>query len=347
VSDRSFKERSRARLPKIEKDVSERHVPLRMLSLTGGGYRGLFSASALVQLCDKAGLTGPLDDRVEIFAGTSIGGLMACALAIGTAPRRVLDAIDAHGPAIFVPRPLNRLRKLFSGAIYDSGKLSRAVRECLGDHSSRPIADVKAGLVVPAVNWSTGRVEIFTSSYLGAAHASTATLYDVCMSTSAAPTYFKPHKLEGSPMLDGGLVANNPDLVALTEISRRWPHALNRVEVLSIGTAGAQKLRIPAKADRSEMGWARSLVGFMIDVQEASAVAQASRLLGDRYVRVNHRPRTGEIAFERMDVADEEARTLLMSAGKRAAEEAYAEHQAFIDRFLSGIRRPAWRPSTA
>ncbi len=309
-----------------------------MLSLTGGGYRGLFSANVLVNLCELAGVKGGLETRFEIFAGTSIGALMACALAVGIAPQRVLDAIDANGPSIFDPKPLNKLKQLTTGAIYDSDRLSDAIKASLGAHASRPIADVEAALIVPAVNWSTGEAVIFMSSKLGAAHSSNASLHDVCMSSAAAPTYFAPYALDGSPMLDGGLVANNPDMVALHEINRRWPHASDRIEVLSIGTAGAGTLRPLDGAGKGGIEWARKLALFMIDVQEATAVTQARRFLGGRYLRVNHRASAGGPAFERLDLANDLARTALLQAGLETAQQAYSEHRAFIDRMLSGLR---------
>lgn len=312
--------------------------PLRILSLTGGGYRGIFSANVLVHLCELSGVEGSLEGRFQVFAGTSIGGLMACALAVGVHPRRVLDTIDAHAPAIFKPKPLDRFNRYTSGSIYDSAKLSAAVHECLGRHASMPIAEVQAALIVPAVSWATGEAVIFTSGALGAAHASQATLHDVCMSSSAAPTYFAPHMIEGNPMLDGGLVANNPDMVALNEVNRRWPYAHARIEVLSIGTAGADTARPVDAADKSAVGWAKALALFMMRVQEASAASQAQRLLGGRYLRVNHSPTTGEPVFERLDLANDRARAVLMAAGQATANTAYAEHRPFIDRVLSGLR---------
>ena len=327
-----------AELPRATRDGGRALTPLRVLSLTGGGYRGLFSANVLVQLCELAGVKGGIEGRFQVFAGTSIGGLMACALAVGIAPRRVLDAIDAHGPEIFRPKPLNPIKQATSGAIYDSGKLSKAIQQCLGVHASRPIADVEVALIVPAVNWTTSQAVIFTSAALGAAQASQATLHDVCMSSSAAPTFFAPHMLGGSPMLDGGLIANNPDMVALHEVNRRWPHAHDRIELLSIGTAGADTLRPAGEAAKGGIGWARTLALFMIDVQEATAAAQAQRFLGGRYLRVNHASSAGGPAFERLDLANDDARSALLLAGKETATAAYTAHRAFIDRMLSGLR---------
>ncbi|EFK97611.1 Patatin, partial [sediment metagenome] len=289
----------------------------------------------LVRLCDLSSIRGPVTDRFQIFAGTSIGGLMACALAVGIAPRRVLDAIDASGPYIFVPKPVNFFKRFIGKAPYDSYRLSEAVKQCLRQYADMPISQVDAALLVPAINWTTGQTHVFMSASLGAAHASNATLYDVCMSSSAAPTFFAPHQAGEGPMLDGGLVANNPDMLVLSEVQRRWPNEIGRVEMLSIGTAGAATPRPPEKAMKSMPGWGRSLATFMMDVQEVTASSQATRLLGSRYLRMNHLPASGEAAFERLDLADDASRSALFRASDATAQEAYKRHRAFIDRMLS------------
>ena len=75
------------RVPKPRSSTAKANAPLRVLSLTGGGYRGLFTAQVLVELCQQAARPGRLDKSFDAFAGTSIGGFMACALAIGVPPR--------------------------------------------------------------------------------------------------------------------------------------------------------------------------------------------------------------------------------------------------------------------
>lgn len=330
------------RVPIPRSRTAQVHAPLRVLSLTGGGYRGLFTAQVLVQLCEHARRTGRLDRAFDVFAGTSIGGLMACALAVGVLPRRVLDAIDAYGPRIFPAKRQRTLRRVLFGSLYDADHLAKAIEACLGrQHAQTLLKDVKKGLVVPAVNWVTGQTEIFMSGFMGKAHASDATLRDVCLATAAAPTYFRAHEMEGMPMLDGGLAANNPDIVAITEIARRWPERFARIQMLSVGTAGADGLRHAAKANKSGLAWANMLPNFMISVQESSAAAQAQRLLGDRYVRVNYAPSRRDPAFDNLDLANETTRQALLDAGTQTAQRAYQQHQAFVDRLLGGGMRAA------
>jgi uncharacterized protein len=338
------------RLPRARSSTAKANAPLRVLSLTGGGYRGLFTAQVLVELCERARCSGALNRAFDVFAGTSIGGLMACALAVGVPPRRVLDAIDGYGPKVFPPKRQRTLRRILFGSLYDANNLAKAVDDCLGKPNARTkLRDLDVGLIVPAVDWINGETKIFMSAFLGKAHASDATLRDVCLASSAAPTYFSAHHVEGVPMLDGGMAANNPDVLALMEIARQWPRRLARTEMLSIGTAGARVARKVVKADKSGAAWAPEVANFMITVQESTAAAQAKSLLGERYLRVNYAPSRRHAAFENLDVVNETTRSVLLEAGLATAKAAYANHTAFIDRMLTDRRRAgalAWRPDT-
>jgi predicted acylesterase/phospholipase RssA len=325
------------RLPKVQGRAADNVRPTRILSLTGGGYRGLFTSGVLVELGRLAREEGPLDRRFDVFGGTSIGGLMACALATGVPPRRVVEAIEAHGPRIFTPRFGDRAKRLVAGPIYDPAGLRLAIDECLGPNAETAIGDVDVAIVVPAVDWESGVARIFTSKPLGAAHARATSLRDVCLATSAAPTYFPAHEIEGSSLLDGGLTANNPDTLILLEVARRWPDlSWSKVEMLSIGTAGADAPRAAGEANKSLIGWSGQIVDYILAVQERTASLQASALLGpERYLRVNHVPPTGDDVFARLDLADDRSRRTLGAAAKTVAARAYAANQHFIDRVLA------------
>jgi len=88
----------------VDRKVREMAVPgpFRTLALSGGGYRGLFAAEVLVRL--EARLkSGPIANNFQLFAGTSVGGLIAAGLAVGRTPTEIRDAIETHGPSIFDP----------------------------------------------------------------------------------------------------------------------------------------------------------------------------------------------------------------------------------------------------
>ena len=331
---------SRLRVPVRTARTAQALAPLRVLSLTGGGYRGVFTGEVLVRLCALTKCEGSLEDVFDVFAGTSIGGLIACALAVGVAPRAVLQTIEKHGGRVFPPKRHRTMRRAIFGTLYDSSHLEEAIDECLGPNKDLKLRDLRKGLVVPAVDWVSGCTEVFVSGFLGKAYATDATLRELCLATSAAPTYFKPKQVDGAPMLDGGLSMNNPDVLALTEVARRWPERLAQLEMLSIGTAGADAPRDPRAAEKKGLAWAKTLPEYMMLVQERTASAQAARVLGRRYLRVNY-TEGRDAAFLDLDVANDRARFTLLDAAATTATVAYRKHRTFIDRMLNkSIAKP-------
>ena len=334
---------ARLRVPAHAARTAQALAPLRVLSLTGGGYRGIFTGEVLVRLCAATRCDGSLEDVFDVFAGTSIGGLMACALAVGVEPRAVLQTIEKHGGRVFPPKRQRTLRRAVFGTLYDSGHLEEAIDECLGPKKDMKLKDLQKGLIVPAVDWVSGCTQVFVSGFLGKAYATDATLRELCLATSAAPTYFKPKQVDGAPMLDGGLSMNNPDVLALTEVARRWPERLDRLEMLSIGTAGADAPREPGAAEKKGLAWAGTLPEYMMLVQERTASTQAARVLGRRYLRVNY-TEGRDAAFLDLDVADDRARFTLLDAAAATARAAYRTHRSFIDRMLNkSLARPVRR----
>ena len=76
---------------------------------------------------------------------------------------------------------------------------------------------------------------------------------DACLSTLAAPRYFTPHLVDGAARLDGDLVANNADTLVLPEIARRRPQRFARTQMLSNGSAGADRTRATDEAGKPGM----------------------------------------------------------------------------------------------
>lgn len=310
----------------------------RLLSLTGGGYRGLFTASALAALLDARGIQGDAATAFDTFAGTSIGGLMACALAVGIPARRVMDTIEAHGPEIFKRTATTGFKRTASGPPFNAEALRTAIVECLGGNANTKLRAVERGVVIPSVNWARAEVEIFMSGPIGGKYASDLSLLDVCLATTAAPTYFLEHNVDGEAMLDGGLTANNPDMLAITELIRCYtPDVLANLDVLSIGTAAAPKARSADDVPQSKLDWAPHIADLIIDSQERLASMQASRLLGGHYLRLNYLPHAGEKGFGDLAQADTNTTLALIRAGKRCADEALKDNakQLLLNRLLS------------
>jgi hypothetical protein len=234
---------------------------------------------------------------------------------------------------VFASKLAGSARRRLFGALYDPAHLGAAVDEVLGAWSRRRLSALPVPLLVPAVDFRRSQLVLFLSAGFGKARASDATLRDACLATAAAPTYFPSHLVNGGPLLDGGLAANNPDALLVLQALRRWPDALARLELLSIGTAGVLERDPEEPADRSGLQWAPAIADFMITVQERSAAALAAELLGARYLRVC--PPAAAGAALPLDQADTGAREALLRQGRQTAAGQHARHRPFIERMFS------------
>lgn len=262
----------------------ERHL----LALTGGGYRGLFSAEILTAAEGEG--PAPLSSRFDMVAGTSIGGILAIGLACGVRARDLATFMREHGPAIFQPRALS-----FAGlsrSRYASDGLKRAIEAILGKpRAASPFAKIPIPLVVSAVHEGTGAPRLFRSDAAAAGDGDQASILDVALATSAAPTYFPPHRIGDGFYVDGGLVANAPDLVILTEAIRRFGCRLDECHLLSIGTASAPRAGTVEGAP-GKIGWVarHAIVDLIMTAQEALAIDQVQSLRPGTFLRINATP---------------------------------------------------------
>lgn len=302
-------------------------APFQVLALSGGGYRGLFTAVILEELEKRAGR--PLAECFDLIAGTSIGGIIACGLASGVPASSIRRKFEARGSAIFEGRLLLPFGKSIRfprvglvGARYSRQGLEAAVDGTLGAFSNTPLTDVSKPLVVTAVSATTGQPVLFDSR---AAHgARDVTLRQVALATSAAPTYFPEFNIGGDSLVDGGIVANAPDSVALMTAMAGFGRRPEEIRVLSVGTAGAASGEV-FKDGRSAgvFKWmvGRNLFGLTVGAQQELSVSLVRSLLGDRYLRMDFTPDAARSKAIALDKADATATATLMTLASQAIAE--------------------------
>jgi len=229
--------------------------PYRVLSLDGGGMRGIYTGAFLARLTDQfARIRGEsavdLGLGFDLITGTSTGAIVGCALAVGRPMADVVSLYREHGPKIF-PHRLTGKRS----AVYRATQGDRFVRE--GDKALRgalqavlgdtTMLDVFAGrsisLSIPAVLMSEHRAWVFKKTPKSGVRDDHYPLVDVCMATSAAPIYRSLAAIDdpntpGGPQqvfADGGLWANNPIMVGLVDaLTIATPE--RPIEIFSLGT---------------------------------------------------------------------------------------------------------------
>ena len=269
-------------------------LPVRVLSLAGGGFLGLYTAVVLAGLEARVG--EPLGRRFDLIAGTSIGGLLALALAYEVPMARLVRLFLDHGPAVFSSRALpsgtvSRLVDLgrsVLGPKYSGVRLRRALVAEFGD---RRLDAALHRVVVPAVDIGSCSTKIFKTPHAAAPEGDAdALVVDVAMATCAAPGYFPSVRIGERVYADGGLFAVAPDQVALHELEHFMGVTPARVSMLSVGTATARYR--PAQGvheDTGAVGWLADgrLVLTLISVQQQHVQSMLEDRLGDRYLRLD------------------------------------------------------------
>jgi uncharacterized protein len=268
--------------------------PFKVLALSGGGYLGLYTAMVLAALEQRAGV--PLGQRFDLIAGTSVGGILAAAVALEVPLQEIVALFREQGTKVFSPRalpggPVTRLLDMsrsVMGPKYSGVALRDALRQRLGE---RRMAEVPHALVLPAVNVTRSLTKVFKTPHApGSRGDEEVAVLDAVMATCAAPAYFPAVPIGGQLFADGGLFAVAPDLVALHEAEHFMGVKLARVSMLSIGTA--TKGYSPAEGvalDAGAVGWLTDgrLLLTLISVQQQHMQAVMEDRLGKRYLRLD------------------------------------------------------------
>jgi predicted acylesterase/phospholipase RssA len=307
--------------------ASPRSSDFQILSLSGGGYRGLFTAVVLEECERRSGR--PLRESFDLIAGTSIGGIIACGLAAGIPAATIRREFESRGAAIFERRI--RVPGLFSirvprlgmvGAKYSRSGLEAAIDSVLGDAASVSVADIGKPLLVPSVSATNGTTVLFDST--SPSLVQRATLKQVALATSAAPTYFPEFNLGDGSLVDGGIVANAPDAIAVFRAMSAFGHHPSEIKVLSIGTAGEAtgEVHRPGRSS-GVLKWmvARNLFGLTLGAQQSLALDMVRELLADNFLRIDilaDKDRAKAIALDKAGAA---ATSTLKGLAQEAMEE--------------------------
>jgi patatin-like phospholipase/acyl hydrolase len=205
---------------------------MRVLSIDGGGIRGLIPAVVLTEVEKRSGKR--IYELFDLIAGTSTGGILACALcAPDPLPAEQLVGLyEDEGPRIF-ERSLKQRIVSAEGLLdekYESTALDKALERFLSD---KRLAETKPDLIVPAYNMGDPGPYFFKSRKAREENEDFP-LSEVARATSAAPTYFEALELAGQAFVDGGVFATNPAMCAFAEVMRFQPTA--DILLLSLGT---------------------------------------------------------------------------------------------------------------
>ncbi len=273
------------------KQIWPRDKEFRILSIDGGGIKGIFPATVLAELERRLPENGKIADYFDLIAGTSTGGILALGLGAKISAEDLSKIYTDQGRHIFPPfgdSCVASVCRYFSDLFqlaryrYERDAISALLNEALGD---RLLGDSYKRLCIPSFEAKHSEVCVYKTPH----HPDYKTdlhmrMTQVGLATSAAPGYFKPLEHDGYTLLDGGVWANNPIFIAVLEALTAFDVSPDQIKVLSIGCGDD-----PYYVSNWQRKWGgfffwRKIIEAAMRLQSLNATNQARLLLSPQNV---------------------------------------------------------------
>ena len=247
----------------MDKNVTNtENKAFKILSIDGGGIKGLYSSTILEHLEQRF---GPMSDYFDMICGTSTGGLIALCLALKIPAKEISKIYEEQGHKIFPKRTWlgGIIRQTFWKGKYSDEPLKKILQSVFED---KTVFNLDNLVCIPSYSLTDARPWIFKRDHGKLDRDNNTLLVDVALATSAAPTYFPLCEIPAynhKQFIDGGVWANNPTLVGVIEALTYFvgkEKEFSSVEILSISslnnTAGKP---VGLKRFRSFIKWRNDL----------------------------------------------------------------------------------------
>lgn len=293
----------------------------RILTIDGGGVRGIIPAVLLAALERQTGR--PTRETFDFVAGTSTGAVLAAGIAAGIPAERIVAAYAHRSGEVFRSVALlSGLRRLATGALYDTRTLHELIRDELGPEARDwTLNDSPIDLLVTAKRLEDGMPWYFVrDNPANSCRAGGFRLSEVVTASAAAPTYFRPWRVSPiGELIDGGIgVAGNPVYQACVE-AFEYTDAYRPEDSLVVSLGTGKLLR------RERPTWLWPWLGWLLAELLRSPAEQQTELV------FRHWP---QVPFYRLDLELE--REIGLDAVDRIAE-----LRAYGDRLASAVDWPA------
>ncbi len=286
----------------------------RILSIDGGGIRGIIPGQILVILEEKLkAKSGNPDARIadyfDLIAGTSTGGILTCAYLMPAADGETLTSRPKFDAKQVVDLYLKRGGDIFSvpfghklrtgGGIldemYPASHLEKALDDYFGDTK---LSELLKPCLITSYDIKRRMGHFFTQHDAIKRKGWDYLVKDVARSTSAAPTYFQCSDIKSVsevsyPLIDGGVFVNNPALCAFAEVYNEYKTAPEKIVILSLGTGYSKKEYDYDKAkDWGMIQWVKPIIDIMMSGVSEVVDYQLRQIFdavgaNGQYVRIN------------------------------------------------------------
>jgi predicted acylesterase/phospholipase RssA len=297
----------------MPRDTGETGPPFRLLSLSGGGCLGYYTACVLRALEERA--NAPLIRRFDMLAGTSIGGILALALAAGVSAGSIEENFRNRSAGVFSRRAkaqgwmegINDLLRALVTPKYSAAKLRANVSTLLGETR---LGDLEAPVMIAAIDVADGSARLF--SPLREEDRNFKAI-DVAMATAAMPAFYPLARVGDRLYADGGLHANAPDLLALSECEHGLGVPAGRIEMVSVGTTSGRFILAHPRRPMGALDWLmrERMIRLAMAAQQSATETLMRRALGARYLRIDAAQTAAEQDILGLDVATPDAQAVL------------------------------------
>ncbi|AKG23843.1 patatin-like phospholipase family protein [Calothrix sp. 336/3] len=219
-------------------------MPLRILSLDGGGIRGLIAAKMLAVI--EKQLNQPLNKYFDLIAGTSTGAILATAIATGCSSQEVIDLYRQKGKIIFPYQSRFSWKRLpliwqygISAPKFSEDGLIQVLQETFG---TTRLFDISQPLLLVVAYDTINREPIIFKNWRKDKAYGNVPLWEVCVCSTSAPTYFPAHKLDKT--VQGTVIAASQDTITLDQKATVGERVYEKLAVKIIDGAGKGQERI-------------------------------------------------------------------------------------------------------
>jgi hypothetical protein len=313
----------------------------KVLCVDGGGIKGLYSAKILshfeAELRRAHGDSARIVDYADLICGTSTGGLIGLGLALRIPAEQICAFYEEAGPRIF--KGSSTWLALVRQTLYGGKNSDAPLREALEQmFQRRTIGESDCLLCIPTYDFTQGTYEVFKFDHPEGrlSRHNALPVVDVALATSAAPTFFPLAQIPGeneTQYVDGGVWANNPSLVGLTEAIWHFvgpQKQFDRLSLLSIASLNSSAGKAPLlNRHRSFLRWRQDLFDMGLIAQSEFTHIFLTMLANRQIVPMTYsRIPSAEIAraqsaFITLDGATREAFALM----KQYAADMYHAHK--------------------
>jgi uncharacterized protein len=328
----------------------------RILSVDGGGIRGIIPGQILVTLEKKlikatSNENTRIADHFDLIAGTSTGGILTCAYLCpdkNDPPRPKFNAQEVvnlyldRGDEIF-NIPLNHRIRTAGGTLdekYPVKDLEVALNDYFGDTR---LSQLLKPCLISSYDIKRRQAHFFTQHDAVKNEGWDYYVKDVARATSAAPTYFECSKIKSItninyPLIDGGVFVNNPALCAYAEVYNKYQATAKEMVILSLGTGFEKKAYNYNKAkDWGLIGWVKPLINIMMSGASEVADYQLRQIFSavgapQQYLRINMEFPIG--VSSDMDDASQENLNALKELGTETAQKFDRQLDEFVNLLL-------------